>query len=67
MVPFNDGKEHIIKCAGPAVVVFSLVKIREQRACKLCPKAGYSLHRNEVCVATADLVDASLVLITKEK
>lgn len=29
------------------VIVFSLVKIREQRACKLCPKAGHSLHRNE--------------------
>lgn len=45
-----------------SVVVFSLVKIREQRACKLCPKAGHSLHRNERHVAAADLVDA---LITK--
>lgn len=67
MVPFKIGKEHIIKCVGRAVVVFSLVKIREQRACKLCPKAGYSLHRNELRVATTDLVDAWLVLLTKER
>ena len=47
-----------------SVVVFSLVKIREQRACKLCPKAGHSLHRNErrrattnwfgLCIASTD-------------
>lgn len=38
-----------------SVIVFSLVKIREQRACKLCPKAGHSLHRNELHVATTDV------------
>lgn len=53
-LPFTDGKEHIIKW----VVVFSLVKIRVQRACKLCPEAGHSLHRNERPGATTDLVDA---------
>lgn len=41
-----------------SVVVFSLVKIREQRACKLCPEAGHSLHRNELRVATTDWMDA---------
>jgi hypothetical protein len=34
------------------------VKIREQRACKLCPKAGHSLHRNDLKVVTTDWVDA---------
>lgn len=30
-----------------SLVMFSLVKMREQRACKLCPEAGHSLHRHE--------------------
>lgn len=42
--PLTMGRSTFINVS---VVVFALVKIREQRACKLCPEAGHSLHRNE--------------------
>lgn len=50
--PLTMGRSTVL---NGSVILFSLVKIREQRACKLCPEAGHSLHRNDRPVATRDL------------
>lgn len=55
--PLMMGRRTLLNVLG---LVFSLVNIREQRACKLCPKAGHGLHRNELRVVITDLVDVQL-------